>query len=232
MLWKYSDGNDARMGQSWSTPTAIRVKGLDEPLVVFGAGYDTCEDAEDPNTACASVTKGQGIVVVDAEGGPAVTHRFIGVGGGLDSTAGRFAADIATVDVDRDGYVDVLYAADTRGNLWRINTSDPANSYVGLPVADWPVNKIATVGQWGASVSERRKLMYAPSVVVLGNQVTVLIGSGDREKPSDASLAVQVVNRFYGIRDDVSITTGITPIVSWATAQPAPGWTSWPRPAR
>ena len=46
----------------------------------------------------------------------------------------------------------------------------------------------------------------------------MLIGSGDREKPSDGSTAAQVVNRFYGIRDDVTVTSGITPIVGYGTA--------------
>jgi type IV pilus assembly protein PilY1 len=95
---------------------------------------------------------------------------------------------VAPVDVDGDGYVDVIYAVDTRGNVWRINTSDPAAGFDGYAhVSDWPMQKIATVGQWGAGLSERRKFMYAPSVVVLGSQTTVLVGSGDREKPSAAA---------------------------------------------
>jgi type IV pilus assembly protein PilY1 len=48
--------------------------------------------------------------------------------------------------------------------------------------------------------------MYAPSVVVLGTQATILVGSGDREKPSAASNAAKVNNRFYGIRDDITLT--------------------------
>ena len=43
--------------------------------------------------------------------------------------------------------------------------------------------KVAEVGQWDGSVTERRKFLYAPSTVVLGNQVMVLVGTGDREKP-------------------------------------------------
>jgi type IV pilus assembly protein PilY1 len=225
LQWKYSATDEARMGQSWSTPTAIRVQGYSNPLVVFGAGYDNCEDSEDPNTACSAITKGQGVVVVDGLGGPTSSnYRFIGVNASdpehsFDSTAGRFVADITAVDINRDGFVDVLYAADTRGNLWRINTSNPAgDAFTGLPLADWKVNKIATVGQWGASLSERRKFMNAPSVVALGNQVTVLIGTGDREKPSDQSNAAQVINRFYGFRDDISVVTGVIPAIGYGAA--------------
>lgn len=212
-MWRYTGGtggDNVNMGQSWSTPTVIRVKGISQPFAVFGAGYNSCEDDEDPNTACGSSTVGKGIVVVDAEAGPSATTRlrFIGVATNeLDSGAGRFVADITPVDVNRDGYVDVLYAVDTRGNVWRINTSDPANFNGYTSVNDWKVVKIATVSQWGAAESERRKFMYAPSVVSLGSQVTVLVGTGDREKPSAGSKAAKVVNRFYGIRDDISVVT-------------------------
>lgn len=212
LLWRYSEANDSRMGESWSTPVAIRVKGMISPLVVFGAGYDQCDDDED-STKCDSVTKGKGIVVMDAEKGSAANYRFIGVATGeLDSSAGRFVADIAAVDIDRDGYTDVLYAVDTRGNIWRINTSDPSTSYNGYSdVSKWPVNKIAQVSDWSVA-SEKRKFMSAPSVVVLGSQATVLVGTGDREKPSANSTAAKVNNRFYGIRDDVTkaIATDIT----------------------
>ena len=230
LLWKFgctTDGSDcggstgeSQMGQSWSTPVAIRVKGQANPLVVFGAGYNSCEDAEDSNTACGAAGIGSGIYVMDAQYGPGTAYRFFGPSAGLDSTAGRFVADMTTVDVNGDGFIDVIYAADTRGNLWRINTSDPANSFAAFSTAGpagWRIQKIATVGQWGAGTSERRKFMYAPSVVVLGTQVTVLIGTGDREKPISTSAASSVNNRFYGIRDDVT-NLAVTPVIGYGTA--------------
>ena len=200
---------ESNMGQSWSAPAAIRVEGHAEPLVVFGAGYHTCEDSEDPS-ACASITQGRGVYVLNASQGTSVTGDYRNFT--FDSTGGRFIADIATADINGDGYIDVLYAVDTRGNIWRINTSDPTTNFKGYEngVADWPVPvKVATVSDW-ASPSERRKFMYAPSVVVLGTQTLVLVGTGDREKPSATSSAASVNNRFYGIRDDVTKTTAAT----------------------
>lgn len=212
-LWKYGADENALMGESWSTPTVIRIEGKSEPLVVFGAGYDACEDSE-TSSSCDAVTIGKGIVIADAKDGSKnnnSNYRFIGDGTGLDSTAGRFVADVTAVDVNQDGYTDVLYAADTRGNIWRINTSDPATGFKGLEVSKWPVNKIATVSDWAVD-SEKRKFMYSPSVVALGTQTTVLIGTGDREKPSAGSYAAKVNNRFYGIRDDVTKTKEIEPV--------------------
>ena len=225
LMWKFGCGDsgcatgasgESNIGQTWSTPVLIRVEGRTTPLAVFGAGYDTCEDDDDANTACAVVTRGRGLYAMNAQYGPGVAddyHFFA-----LDSTAGRFVADMAAVDVNGDGYTDVIYAADTRGNLWRLNTSDPANGFKGYAKpSDWPVQKIAIVAEWGGSTAERRKFMYAPSVVVLGTQTTVLLGTGDREKPSSSSPAAQVRNRFYGFFDDVTVTTGITAVAGYGS---------------
>ncbi len=237
LLWRYDSTVNARMGQSWSTPVVIRVKGIERPLVVFGAGYDNCEDDES-RTACDGVQRGQGVVVLDARSGPGSDqaerlNRVFGADTADNMAhAGRFAADIAAVDVNRDGYVDLLYALDTRGHVWRINTSDPLTGYTsfapaGSPnegsVAEWKITKIATVAQWDANAqpSERRKFMYAPSVVVIGSQTIVLAGTGDREKPSAGSTASKTRNRFYGLRDAYANTTDVTPVVGHG--DPPPG---------
>ncbi len=225
LMWRYSDADDSRMGESWSTPVAIRVKGIADPLVVFGAGYDSCEDDEDPASKCAGVTRGRGVVVRDAQSATLINHRFFDPdvdadGGRFAGDGGRFVADMTTADINRDGFVDAIYAVDTRGNIWRINTSDPAAGYAGYPggVDDWPMVKVAAVAQWDGAESERRKLMYAPSTVVLGSQVTVLVGTGDREKPSSSSKAAKVMNRFYGIRDDVTVTSDVEPVIGYGSS--------------
>ncbi|HWW69173.1 MAG TPA: PilC/PilY family type IV pilus protein [Duganella sp.] len=203
LMWKFSSADNSNLGQTWSTPVAIRVKigTATTTLVAFGAGYDSCED--DSTIAC---TQGRGIFVMDAGTGKAANYRFFDPG----STAGRFVADVTAVDVNGDGIIDLLYAVDTRGNIWRINTTDPNNSFASYSsVANWPINQIAAVSDW-TTASERRKFMYAPSVVMLGTQATVLVGTGDREKPLASGSAALVNNRFYGIRDDITKTGGTT----------------------
>lgn len=199
-MWKFSSTDHSSMGQTWSTPVAMRAKigTATTTLVAFGAGYDKCEDGA--ANACDSVTQGRGIFVMDAATGSAANLRFFDPG----STAGRFVADMTAVDANNDGIIDLLYAVDTRGNIWRINTTDPNSSFASYSsVANWPINKIATVSDW-TTASEQRKFMYAPSVVMLGTQATVLVGTGDREKPLASGSAASVNNRFYGIRDDVT----------------------------
>ena len=216
LLWKFSSTDSASLGQTWSTPVAMRVKigTATQTLVAFGAGYDTCEDGA--ATACDTVTQGRGIFVMDAHDGKTATanYRFFDPG----STAGRFVADLTVVDANGDGIIDLIYAVDTRGNIWRINTTDPNNAYASYSsINSWPINKIAAVGDW-TKASERRKFMYAPSVVMLGKQATILVGTGDREKPLATDSSASVNNRFYGIRDDIT-KTGET---SGSTSIPAP----------
>ncbi|MGO4393149.1 pilus assembly protein [Variovorax sp. M-6] len=200
LMWKFSDADEPSLGQSWSTPVAMRVKigTATTTMVAFGAGYDNCEDGA--ANACDGVTQGRGIFVMDAATGKAANYRFFDPG----STAGRFVADMTAVDANNDGIIDLLYAVDTRGNIWRINTTNPNSGFTGYSsVADWPIHKIATVSDW-TTASERRKFMYAPSVVMLGTQASVLVGTGDREKPLASGSAASVNNRFYGIRDDIT----------------------------
>ncbi|WP_332671274.1 pilus assembly protein [Aromatoleum sp.] len=208
-LWRFGCPMDAntdcdggtgvtKIGQTWSTPKVVRVKGQDTLYTVFGAGYDKCEDTELRN--CSSSTTGKGIYVLDAATGALL--RFIDFG----AAAGHVVADLVPLDTNVDGYSDVLYAADTIGNLWRINLTDPTAADA-QDQNDWIVTKVAKIGDW-TNEQRRRKFLYAPDVITIGNYNVVLIGSGNREKPLDTSAAAKVRNRFYGFWDEYSRTSG------------------------
>jgi len=208
-------GTDAvKLGQTWSTPRIIVTKDSDSDpsnntlYLTFGGGYDACEDAATPT--CSGTTKGQGVFILDAVGG--AQAEFIDLAS-VDSGAGRVMADIVPVDVNADNYTDVLYAADTRGNLWRTNTSDPAANYVGYAPSTWSSRTylVATVSDWAAQLSSR-KFSYAPDVVTLGGVNIVLLGTGDREQPLNGSFATGVQNRFYAFRDEYA--KAVVPTVS------------------
>lgn len=208
LMWKFgcpSLGNDtgctpgaSAIGQTWSAPRVIRVRGHDTLYLVFGGGHDRCEDGD----SCPNTAKGSGLFVLNAETGALVTTIDLGA---KTAEAGRVIADVVPVDVSGDGFADVLYAVDTRGNLWRTSLSDPSAStpYTGHPASNWNARtyRIAKVADW--SVAERsRKFQYAPDVVVLGGTANVFVGTGDREKPLPGSTASRVKNRFYAIRDN------------------------------
>lgn len=180
-LWKIDNSGDfAELGQTWSTlrPARIRAEATD-PVVIFGAGYDP--ENEDPDPVLAGINdKGRGIFVVNGRTGALIKHI-------MPTGMASVPADVAVLDRNDDGMFDRIYAADTKGNIWRvdIDDADPAN---------WRSHKIAAFGGTGA---DARKFLNKPDVVFGTDYDAILIGSGDREHPFDTT----VVNRFYMLKD-------------------------------
>jgi type IV pilus assembly protein PilY1 len=101
---------------------------------------------------------------------------------------------VTLVDRDYDGFVDKIYAVDTGGNVWRIDTE------AGINGVTRQVYLYAAVG--GSSSTQKRKLLYPPEVVITKNFDAVQFVTGDREHPvSYYTNAQSVHNRFYMIKD-------------------------------
>lgn len=205
-LWKITGGSGdfAELGQTWSQPQAARIKGHAKPVLIFGGGYDVNQDLDPPT---ADDTMGRAIFVVDATNG-ALLWKATGGGGGTSCTTNNkvcqlkdmkysIPADIALVPTHRDGVVDRLYAADTGGNLWRVDL-EPGAEGSGA-IGTWKAYQFAALGGSGTN---KRKFLFAPDVVLAREYDTVAAVSGDREHPlAESSGANSVVNRFYMIRD-------------------------------
>ncbi|MFC0254498.1 pilus assembly protein [Massilia consociata] len=180
----------AGIGQTWSTPAVAFIKGHEggkKPVLVVGGGYDRCED-DDTRAPNCSATKGGVVYVLDAFTG-AILRSF--------PTERAVAADIAMVDIDNDAMPDHAYAADTGGNLYRLDFVN--NGRVAQPSGSWTQRKVAQTGSAG------RKFLFAPALLASQGQVYVAIGSGDREHPLEAHYPYKVVtNRFYVYKDNLS----------------------------
>ncbi|HKX44098.1 MAG TPA: PilC/PilY family type IV pilus protein, partial [Burkholderiaceae bacterium] len=199
-LWKRTNADTgfAELGQTWSQPKVAMVKGNANPVLIFGAGYDTNEDAEPP----AADTMGRGIFIVDAVTGNLLWQA--GPGGSGTSCTGNpcrlagmtysIPADITLVDRDFDGYIDRLYAADTGGNIWRVDLQPTSTG----AVSTWQVTQLAALGGSGTT---KRKFFYPPDVVLTKTYDVVVNVTGDREHPLLSQQATNVVNRFYMIKD-------------------------------
>jgi type IV pilus assembly protein PilY1 len=212
VLWKFGcpylandssclgGANASSIGQTWSTPTiAASVNGYGAPVVVVGGGYDGCEDTNTPNPAtttnpstgqpyCPTPQKGAGIYVLDAQTGTQLAFF---------ATAGSVAADVALISVAVPGVVDHAYAADTRGNVYRVD-------FAGNPT-QWVMNRVAFTNGSG------RKFLFAPALLAApGGQVYVALGSGDREHPLQAQYPfMNVLNRFYVFKDNLSSSVSL-----------------------
>ncbi|NCC29595.1 MAG: hypothetical protein EOM22_16005, partial [Gammaproteobacteria bacterium] len=175
------------LGQTWSIPNAGYLRDAsdaDAKVVVMGGGYDACEDAESASPSCGS-SKGRGVYVLDAANGN-IIKTF--------ATDRAVAGDVSLVDLDYDGRIDFAYAADTGGNLYRIDLRD------GSPEA-WTIQKIARTQGGG------RKFLYGPAVMPYRPDtvdfVYLALGSGNREQPleTDYPYASDIEDRFYVFLD-------------------------------
>ena len=188
-MWKINSGMTgfSELAQTWSTLRPARIRAVaDDPVVIFGAGYDA--QSEDPLPALAN-TKGRGIFVVNGRTGQLIKHIW-------PAGMGSVPADLAVLDRDGDGLFDRIYATDTKGNIWRvdIDDADPAN---------WVSHHLASLGGTGV---DARKFLNKPDVVFGADYDAVLVGSGDREHPFDMT----VTNRFYMLKDKkVGLTGGL-----------------------
>jgi type IV pilus assembly protein PilY1 len=178
-LWKIDNSTTgfAELGQTWSSLRPARINASTDPVVIFGAGYDPENEDQLPATAN---DKGRGIFVVNGRTGGLIKHINPA---GMASVPG----DVAVVDRDEDGNFDRIYAADTKGNIWRVDINDADSDA-------WTSYKLAALGGSGA---DGRKFLNKADVVFGDAYDAVLIGSGDREHPFENT----VVNRFYMLKD-------------------------------
>jgi hypothetical protein len=179
------------IGQTWSTPNVAFIKGYSTttPVLVVGGGYDGCEDVNTVSPSCGT-GKGGFVYVLDANTG-AVLRSF--------QTDRAVAADVALVDVDNDGYPDYAYAADTGGDIYRIDFVGSYAARVPLLPAAWSARKVAYTAGAG------RKFLFAPALLASQGKVYVALGSGDREHPLQSQYPYSnVVNRFYVYLDDLT----------------------------
>jgi type IV pilus assembly protein PilY1 len=191
------------IGQTWVSLKTLYATGYGSgtsPMLITGGGYDACEDYDGgsggANHNCTSSTKGNRVYVLDAVTG-AIVKEF-GSGSAADGTIDRaVVADVTLVRDSSTGMVKYGYTADLGGNVYRLTFGSGAAS-------TWSITKIASLGcATLSSCTANRKFMFAPSVVTTDNTTySVMLGSGDREKPLTSYVASAALsNYFFEIKD-------------------------------
>jgi hypothetical protein len=206
------------IGQTWSSPTIVYLSGyvdgsgIPKPVLIFGGGYDQCEDTNSQTRCTTTPRKGANIWFVDASTG-AILRTY--------PTNYSVPGDLATLK-DGNGNLTYVYASDTGGNVYRINVG----SYDGTTFTAWSTNTaagniiLASLSQ----TNQARKFINGPSVVPSVDYNAVLLGSGDREHPLVTDYACNdysttagsyVTNQFYMLMDKPAAypTTTWTPSV-------------------
>jgi type IV pilus assembly protein PilY1 len=190
------------IGQTWSAVKAFTHASHSSgtsPLLIFGGGYNTCEDFDSgtANNSCTSAGTGHHLFVVNGDTG--TVEKSFDTSAALLTSFNKYRgviADVALVS-GADGHAKYAYVVDLGGNIFRVTMA-------GAP-STWTIKHIASFGcdTTSASCAANRKLMFAPSVVnTATGEYTILVGSGDREKPLTGYVAATAVsNYFFMFRD-------------------------------
>ena len=203
--WKITGGTGdyVRLAQTWSIPKPIFLPSTSAAnsstppiLLVMGGGYDQAEDALiGVSTSIASADrKGNAIYIINGRTGALIKAL---------PTDYSVPSDVSLIDMDNNGVPDRGYVADVRGNLYRF---------------DFPTGDLTDAARW-ASVSPVKlaelngKVFFPPDLIRTKEFVTVLVGTGDREKPLQSTTA----DNFYLIKDRPS-TTSTLPLQKSALA--------------
>lgn len=220
------------LGQTWSRmiPADVMWKGKVTPVFFFGGGYDTDEDKA---TSRITHDKGNAIYMVKAtsdSNGNTFDLLWKVSGHNLSSTSlyesdmkSSFAGDLSLVDNDGNGTVDLIYAADVGGRMWRFdidkaNTSASSFAQGGV-IADF--NDGSTAGdvrfytQPDVVYTEFGKFEIpdpsdpTKTTVVIKSRYQITIGSGFRAGPLSTAVTdrVFVINDFDTLVPPTSYTT-------------------------
>lgn len=108
-----------------------------------------------------------------------------------------FPTDLVMLDSDFDKSIDLIYGGDTGGQLWRFDVSDKSST------DNWTGTKIFAANPSDATVSNEspvtngRRILYPPSVVLEPNYIGLYFGTGDRAHPLNEG----TTDRMYAIYD-------------------------------
>lgn len=208
LMWIIKGGevDFENLGQTWSKPQVAYIKSKgNTPLLIFGAGYDTNKDSNDPDKANIKTEDevGRGIYIVNAKTG----KKVWALTPSENAFKGKYsiAGDVTLLDSNYDGYTDRIYAADTGGGIWRIDISDEGK---------FSHFQLADLGN-----DADRRFFYKPVVArTMFSKVTItddgvvtrldtpydaiVIGSGNRSNPNGGGTA----DELFMIRDENTVT--------------------------
>jgi len=207
-MWEFTHAN---LGQTWSKPIITRVKlrgtsgsgdrcGVDDGEVdcfekwvaIFGAGYRGEGDpnrssyTNDPNNATYT-TKGRGVYIVRLDNGTVLAHLS------QDPNSATFSkmkyampAEPAVLDLNFDGFADLLYIGDLGGQLWKWDLSAiGVESVLGsgtVPTTVWPAGVMfeAPVTDLGGGLEHYHSIFQSAAAAFSNSVLTLSFASGER----------------------------------------------------
>jgi type IV pilus assembly protein PilY1 len=243
-LWEFDETN-APLGETWSEPiiTRVRLKAgstdlcgeittddgpcREQWVAIFGGGYRKDSDpnlsgyVSDPNSG-SWTHESKGIFMVAIDTGELVGQVLYDADPAEVTNAMRFSipSTPAVLDLDFDGYADVVYVGDLGGQMWRWDISEVGDDNTGDDLMDnWPVGLFfqSDPAPMGAGKFHYHSIFFPPVATYLNGQLVLAFASGERSEPSyQGSPAADDNNRFWVTWDRVRL--GVDP------TDPNSGW--------
>jgi type IV pilus assembly protein PilY1 len=190
---------------------------LERWVAIFAGGY-TPNDSGDPNSGtfvdAATDQTGRALYMVALDDGSLIAKvsydpadvRNDGTGLssiGTSEMKYAIASTPSVLDLDFDGFADVVYVGDLGGQIWKWDIhAKRANA------ASWDVGVIfrAPVTAMGSGVNHYRNFFFPPSASFSRGSLVLAIGTGERQDlRRDGDTGRDDENRFYVMRDSAPI---------------------------
>lgn len=193
-------GDFSELGQSWSAASKAKIKfnGSDRTVLLFGGGYDP---AQDDNELAQNDTMGRAIFMIDAstgaklwQAGPAGSANGANPDLVMSSMTNSIPADLTLLDTNNDGYIDRIYTADTRGQVWRFDINNANSGAANFATG----GVIARLGD--STAAGNRRFYHSPDATFSKQKthINLAIGSGYRAHPLNTTIR----DAFFVIRDE------------------------------
>lgn len=240
LMWEFYDPNEP-LGETWSDAIITRVK-LDGPagfgdkcgpsdgdgncreqwVAIFGGGYAKEGDPNlatylsDPNGPLWS-DESKAVFMVALDTGQLLARlSFDPNDPQLEKMRYSIPSSPAVLDLDFDGFADVIYIGDLGGQLWKwdISTVGKDNLLNDGLIDNW------NAGMFFRSFPETmqgntlhyRSIFFAPSASIVDGDLILGFGTGERtDLRYEGSAIRDENNRFYVIEDDFPTGAGAIP---------------------
>lgn len=194
VLWEFTDADDTDLGYTLADPAIVRMDN-GKWAAVIGNGFNS--------TSHKAV-----LFIIDIQTGAVIKKIDTGVGSTLLPNG---LSSPIPIDSDGDRIVDVIYAGDLQGNMWKFNVSgsNTNNWKSAYKSGATPLPLfVASDGTNVQPITAKPQVGRHPD-----GGVMIYFGTGKYFESTDNIVgATPQVQRFYGIRDTVA-SGNSTPIV-------------------
>ena len=189
VLWEFSDADDADLGYTYGKPQIAKMAN-GRWAAVFGNGYNNSEADGNASTSGDAV-----LFIVDLETGDLI--RKLNTDAGTVGTPNGLATP-TLVDYNGDLVVDIIYAGDLLGNIWKF---DVANANPGQWDSDYKSGanpRPLFTTEANQPITTQAQVAFHPEG---RDGFMVYFGTGQYLEIGDNDPIAQPTQAFYGIWD-------------------------------